>query len=192
MIFTALIRTLLERIGLANTPTERTAKARMESGLEGKEVVGRRRVKLPGQDKAAFVATVKPYPETISSPSPEQLAAVKENAALIEPFLRGYSNYTGGSWGLAELDKAFEGWITSGEKAPYDDEAVVQIAGAAFGEYCAQHLNMEWVLVDDADGQVLGIIGVEKNFKGFPHVTVRKRIPVHEHGFFEPGLLPVS
>lgn len=105
---------------------------------------------------------------------------------MIVPFLTRYSGFHGDTWELKDLDIAFGAWMDSGEKTPYEDEAVVQIAGAAFGEFCIQRLNMEWALVDDADGQALGIVGVEKNFKGFPHFTVRKRIPVQEHGFFEP------
>ena len=185
-MFIAMARAFLERIGLAHTATERTAKERLERGLEGKTILSKGRRKLPGQDKASFVATVAPYPETLRSASADELAAVKENAALIQAFLKKYGEYRGGPWGLKDLDAAFESWIKSDRKAPYTDEAVIQITGAAFGEYCAQHLNMEWVLVEDADGKALAVVGVEKNFKGFPHFTVRKRIPVGEYGFFEP------
>jgi len=181
----ALVRTILERVGLAHTATERSAKERLERGLEGKTVLSRGRLKLPGQGKA-FVATIAPYPETIRSVSAEEIAAVRENAALVGAFMVRYSEYRDGPWTLSDLDAAFEGWLKSGEKTPYTNEAVVQIAGAAFGEYCAQQLKMEWVLIDDADGKALGIAGVEKAFRGFPHFTVRKRIPLGEYGFFRP------
>lgn len=175
----------LRRIG---STTQKSALSRQDAQLEGKEVLERRQINICGdvEQVNAFVATVKTYPETITRPSPEQIAAVKENAALVGPFLRRYSEGDRGAWDLRDLDKAFEKWITSAEKSPYDDEATVQILGAAFGEYCAQHLNMEWVLVNDADGQALGLIGVEKDFRGFPHFSVRKRIPLVEFGFFEP------
>src|SRR6185503_2619764 len=181
----ALVRTILERVGLAHTATERSAKERLERGLEGKTVLSRGRLRLPGHTKA-FVATVAAYPETIRSASAEELAAVRENAALIGAFMVRYSGYRDGPWNLGDLDAAFAGWMKSGEKTPYTDDAVVQIAGAAFGEYCAQQLKMEWVLIDDADGTALGIAGVEKEFRGFPHFTVRKRIPLGEYGFFQP------
>lgn len=181
-----LIRMFLERVGIAHTTTERTAKERLERSLEGKTILGRGRRKLPGQDRRSFFATVAPYPELIRRASPKELAAVKENAALIGPFLERYTEYGGGFWTLKHLDAAFGNWLESGEKAPYTDEAVVQIAGAAFGEYCAEHLNMEWVFVEDADGGALAVMGIERNFKGFPHFSVRKRIPLGEYGFFEP------
>ena len=181
----ALVRTILERLGVAHTATERSAKERLERGLRGKTVRSRGTLQLPGNSKA-FVATVASYPETIRSASAEELAAVKENAALIGAFMVRYSEYREGPWNLGDLDAAFEGWIKSGEKTPYTDEAVVEITGAAFGEYCAQQLNMEWVVTDDADGTALGIAGVGKTFRGFPHFTVHKRIPLGEYGFFQP------
>jgi hypothetical protein len=121
----AAVRRFFERIGLADTATDRTAKERLERGLEGKTVLSKRRLKLPGQDNAAFIATVAPYPETLRVASADELAAVKENGALIGPFLERYSEYRGGPWSLRNLDAAFEGWIKSGDKAPYTDEAVV-------------------------------------------------------------------
>jgi len=172
-------------MGLA--PAARKARSRREHFLGNKTVLSRRRHRVGGV--ASLVASVAPYEQRFTPLSDAQRGTIRDNAKLIVPFMSFHAVKPSGEWSLEELDKAFSAWTESGRKTPYGDDFVVEVAGAAFGEYCARHLNMEWVLVDDQGGKTVGLRSRVVEQQSFPFSTVFKRIPVREHGFFRPVFL---
>jgi len=188
-----LLRSALERLGVTEAPTARSARLRQEQHLENKTVLSRRRQTASGTTgPASFVATVAPYEQRFTQLSDEQLRSIRDNAKLIVPFMSFHSVRPSSEWSLEELDMAFSAWTESGRKEPYSDDFIVEVAGAAFGEYCAKHLNMEWVLVEDQDGKAVGLRSRVVEQQSFPFATVSKRIPVREHGFFKPVFLLIE
>jgi hypothetical protein len=62
----------------------------------------------------------------------------------------------------------------------------VQILGASFGQYCADTLEMRWVVITDQDGTAAAIRGAKKDYRAFPFHAIWKRIRDRENGFFKP------
>ncbi len=141
---------------------------------------------------ASFIATIAPYEQHFTPLSDKQLRPIRDNAKLIVPFMSFHSVEPAGEWSLEDLDKAFSAWTESGRKEPYSDDFIIEVAGAAFGEYCAKHLNMEWVLVEDQDGRAVGLRGRIVEQQSFPFSTVAKRVPGREHGFFKSVFLLIK
>jgi hypothetical protein len=65
-------------------------------------------------------------------------------------------------WGPEDFDAAFASWAADTERRGYDEEAVVQILGAALGRYCELTLDMRWVVITDEDGSAAGLRGAKK------------------------------
>jgi hypothetical protein len=180
----AIIIDALRKFG---SPTQRSTIQRQDEQLKGKSVIERRRHvsrSEPGQS-ATFVATAEPEPETVAPLSDEELAPILENAALVDAFLAAFSSGDAGYHLLDRLDNTFSAWTEAKEKKGYSDDAVVGIVGAAFGNYCAETLNMRWIRVIDADGAAIAVQGRTKDFRCFPFHAIAKRVPLGEYGFFK-------
>ena len=175
----------LRRIG---KPTEKTAIARQDQDLAGKEVLERHRqlIRDPGGDFHAFIVTTKPLPETVHILTDEEVHPLHENVAYGIEFLKRFDAYNGTEWTLDNLDAAFASWLNASDRRGYSDEAVIELLGAMFGHYCNSQLNMRWIKLTDQDGTTLAVEGVLKGFRGFPYQTISKRIPDSEYGFFKP------
>lgn len=188
-----LLRSAFERLRVMEAPTVRNARLRQEQHLDRKTVLSRRRQTVNGATgPVAFVATVAPYEQRFTPLSDEQLRSIRDNAKLIVPFMSFHAVKPSSEWSLEDLDMAFSAWTDSGRKEPYSDDFIIEVAGAAFGEHCAKHLNMEWVLVEDQDGKAIGLRSRVVEQQSFPFATVSKRIPVREHGFFKPVFLLIK
>jgi hypothetical protein len=174
----------LRRIGRS---TERSALKRQDDQLEGKEVLSRRRQRLKDPEGIEqFVATIEPVEEAVVPLSVDELRPIMENAALSSAFLTTFMESSGSVLDPENLDAAFQSWLEADDRFGYTNEAVTEILGAAFGQYCADRLNMRWVRFIDKDGEVLGLQGIERDFRGFPYHSISKRITDSEYGFFVP------
>jgi hypothetical protein len=185
-MWSPLVRALI-RLGLVEPEVARNAKRRHEVQLANKTVLERRRKPVSDQSGAseAFVTTVAPYEQMFRPLSDDVLQRIRDDAKLVVPFMQFHGIRVVGSWNLVAIDMAFAAWVERGKKTPYSDDQTIEITGAAFGEYCASHLDMEWVFVDDQDGQALGLRGRAVEIQAFPFASVSKRIPDREHGFFQ-------
>ena len=175
-----VVTNILDALRRIGSPTEKSALRRQDELLENKNVLGRRRA----HDR--FVATVEPIPETVEPLSEAELVPIIENAALVTRFLALFGVTSGDGWTIQELDSAYTTWSASAQKHGYTDEAVTEIVGAAFGQRCVEHFNMQWVKITDMDGTAVGIQGVTKNFRAFPFHSISKRIADGECDFFSP------
>ena len=115
--------------------------------------------------------------------SAEQIAEINRAVSYAPKFAEMYAGFTGDVITPNVLDVAFKNWKEKRSNSPFDEESVIFVVGAAFGEYCNKHLNMKWVVVDDEFGQELAIRFVEKVVYGYPFSTVEKRINTSESGF---------
>jgi hypothetical protein len=131
-------------------------------------------------------ATIDPPQENIRPFDADELRAIDENSALFPEFMRVFLGRFVEAWGLDELDAAFAAWAEALDRRGYDDEAVVQILGAAFGQYCTRTLDMRWVVITDRDGSAAALRGAKKDYRAFPFHAIWKRINDHEKGFFRP------
>lgn len=194
MAMLAQLQKLLRRVGLLEAQTVANAQARLERVLQGKRVLSRERraLEVTQDESAAFVATVAPFEQRFTQLSEEELAAIRDNAKLVRPFMTFHGVQPAEDWSLEDLDAAFSAWTESGCQVPYDNEFVIEVTGAAFGEYCAKHLGMEWVLVEDEDGKDVALRGREVQSQSFPFASVAKRVSVREHGFFKPVFLLIQ
>ncbi len=132
------------------------------------------------------MATTEPEPESVTPVSDETLQAIRRNASEALEFIRTYRSLVGTEWTLEDLDGAYESWVAGADKGTYSDDAVVEILGAAYGEYCANRLDMRWVTVSDRHGEAFAIQGRKKDFRGFPYHVIEKRLANAEYGFFGP------
>ena len=174
----------LRRIG---TPTQKSALRRLDAHLEDRAVLAhtRRRTESPKGEVETLIATVEPVPETIVPLTPDEIRPILENAGLVPDFLKSFAVSTGSAWGLEDLDNSFRAWLEADDKLGYTDDAVIEILGAAFGEYCAKKLYMHWARLTDKDGTALVLEGTDRTFRAFPYHSISKRIPDREYGFFE-------
>lgn len=183
-----IVTPIMDALRNFGSPTQKTAIQRQDEQLQGKCVVDRRlhvaRSEL-GQTPA-FVATVEKVSETVVPLTDVDLTPIHENASLGDAFIAAFAGHGLGAEFLDNLDNAFGAWVEATEKQGYSNDAVVAIAGAAFGRYCAEKLDMRWVLVTDEYGAAIAIQGRTKDFRGFPYDAISKRISVGEYGFFKP------
>jgi hypothetical protein len=183
-----LITNILDAIRRIGSPTQRSALRRQDAQLEGKIVTDRRREMARSSlgTTEQFVATTGPEPETIRPFNEEETRAIEENSALLPELFRMFVGHSPEVWGPDDLDAAFASWAEAADRRGYDEEAVVQILGAAFGQYCARTLDMRWVVITDQDGSAAALRGTKKDYRAFPFHAIWKRIRDREQGFFEP------
>jgi hypothetical protein len=131
-----------------------------------------------------LTATIKPYPETVEEPSDEVLQEIRAAAAELPYLMQAFLGQSVESWNLEDLDRTFSAWAGSPDKGRFTNEKVIQITGAAFGEYCNLHLNTRWRVVTDPIGTQLGIRTINNGVRAWPHSMVRKRVVAGEHEFF--------
>lgn len=178
---------ILDALRTLGSPTQKSALRRQDAQLEGKQVLDRARVQLRTELGAAesFVARVCPTKEVVVPLSEEELGPIRKNSAHASAFLASYLERDVSSWSLDDLDAVFAAWINADDKRGFQPDKVVQIFGAAFGERCAQDLNMRWVWIEDSDGKCIALQGVDKDFRAFPFHSVEKRVTGSEYGFFK-------
>jgi Domain of unknown function (DUF3806) len=183
----AVITTIIDALRRLGAATQKTAIQRQDEQLKGMKVIERRRHVARSElgTSAQFVATTEPVPETVVPLTNDELTPIIENAALIGSFVEAFLGRPIGTDLLEDMDAAFGAWMESQDRGGYIDEAVVEIAGAAFGAMCVDNLDMRWVRVDDHLGTAIAVQGRAKDFRGFPYAAISKRIPLGEYGFFK-------
>jgi hypothetical protein len=183
-----LITNIFDAIRRIGSPTQRSALRRQDAHLDGKIVTDRRREMARSSlgTTEQFVATTEPVPETIRPFNEKETLAIDENSALFPEFFRVFLGRAPDVWGPDDFDAAFASWARASDRKGYNDEAAVQILGAAFGQYCARTLNMRWVVITDGDGSAAALRGTKKDYRAFPFHAIRKRIGDQEQGFFKP------
>ena len=136
-----------------------------------------------GQCKG-LISTIKPCPETTEEPSEATFKDIRAAAAELPYLMQAFLGQSLQSWGLEHLDRAFSAWQLSADKGRFTPAKVVEITGAAFGEYCNLHLNTRWLMVTDPAGRQLAIRSSNNRVTGWPHSTVKKRVDAGQHDFF--------
>jgi len=175
--FMGVLIDMIEALRRLGSVAQKAALRRQDKYLENKTVINRRR------EGGSFVATVAPIPETVVPLSDEELRPILANAELIGQFLSAFGAGRQ-PWSLEDLDLAFAAWSQAGDRRGYSNEAVIEITGAAYGQYCIERLDMRWVKVTDADGTAVALQGTKKDFRAFPYHSVSKRIDDSEMSFF--------
>ncbi|HEY4370018.1 MAG TPA: DUF3806 domain-containing protein [Steroidobacteraceae bacterium] len=182
------ITNIIDAIRRIGSPAEQSALRRQDAYLDGKAVTDRRRE--TGRSSLGtserLLATTEAVPEAVRLFNAEELRAIEENSALLPTFAQLFYKHSPEMWGADDFDTAFVSWAAADNRDGFDEEGVVQILGAAFGQYCARMLKMRWVVITDRDGSAAALQGVDKDFRAFPFHAIRKRIRDHEVGFFRP------
>lgn len=183
-----VIANILDAIRRVGRPTQQSALARQDTYLDGKIVVDRRRDvwRSPSGETEVFVATIEPLEESIRSFNEAETQAIEENSALLPEFFWVFLERSSEAYGPDDLDAAFASWAEAADRKGYDEEAVVQILGAAFGQHCSRTLDMGWVVITDKNGSAAALRGLGKNYRAFPFHAIWKRIRDKEKGFFKP------
>jgi hypothetical protein len=183
-----VITNILDAIRRIGSPTQRSALRRQDAHLDDKIVTDRRREMARSSlgTTESFVATIEPVPETIRPFNEEETRAIEENSALLPEFFRVFLGRSPEIWGPDDFDTVFASWVRAADRTGYDEEAVVQILGAAFGQYCARTLDMRWTVITDQDGSAAALRGAKKDYRAFPFHAIWKRIRDREQGFFKP------
>lgn len=179
------ITNIIDAIRRIGSRSQKAALLRQDRQLEGKEVLERGRVVVHHEGEAitGFHAKVEPCPEEVSSLSltaRQELMIYSSKASdLFSDFgIDPSANF------LERLDEAFSSWLHASDRLGYSVSDVVGILGAAFGDYCNESLEMDWVTVSDQYGTSTAIDGGEFEFRAFPFDSIWKRIDDAESGFF--------
>jgi Domain of unknown function (DUF3806) len=184
--FTQKIRHWLEDHNPFEAPSTRTARRRLRdanaqfgaSNLKVRKELG------PDGQGQNLIATRPVYPEIIEDPSREELQRIRTHADDLRYFMQAFLGQNYPTWTLNDLDLAFSAWQRSVDKGRFTPDTVVAITGAAFGEYCNEHLKTRWLMISDPAGRQLAVRSTNNRVTGWPHSTVRKRIDAGEHEFF--------
>jgi hypothetical protein len=142
------------------------------------------RKEVGSDGRPELTATIKPHPETVEDPSEEMLKEIRDAAAELPYLMQAFLGQTFESWSLEDLDRTFSAWQRSPDKGRFTNEKVIQITGAAFGEYCNLRLKTRWRVVTDPIGTQLGIRTVNNGVKAWPHNMARRRVVAGEHESF--------
>lgn len=183
-----LIVNIIDAIRRIGSSSQRSALKRQDEYLSNKSVLARR-IEIVHLDSAplqTFVATTDPPPETVRPLDASELGAIDGNAAKISTLSQRYLEKSLTEPTPNELDAIFSTWAHSPDRDATTNEEIVQILGAAFGQYCVTALNMRWVLVTDPDGSATAVQGVHTDFRGYPFHSIWKRIRDDEQDFFVP------
>ena len=176
------------KLGLVDSPTARSAKARLRKAIGREPIV--RRVKDGAFEVFETANELPAPPESVLVPSEAQLQALQEKADAISGFFVAFLGHDPGpGWSIDDLDNAFANWLTSSDKKYYSKQTVIAITGAAFGSYLITHIGMRWLWITDSDGSAWAVRDIGNTVTGFPHHTVAKRIDASEFGFFRPVYL---
>jgi len=181
----SIVSNILDALRRIGSPSEKSALRRQDQQLHGMNVLERGRVIARHGDEIApgFHATVEPFPEDVTQLTGAEIEPIHSNAALASSLFEQF-NVDSSSDLLDKLDKAFESWLYASDRFGYLDEDIIEILGAAFGNYCNETLGMKWIKVSDQYGVSVAIDGIEFEFRGFPYDSIRKRITDSEHTFF--------
>jgi|HubBroStandDraft_5_1064220.scaffolds.fasta_scaffold00396_10 hypothetical protein len=136
-----------------------------------------------GQRKG-LISTIKPYPETSEELSEEALTDIRTAAAELPYMMQAFLGQSPQACSPEQLDRTFSAWQLSQDKGRFTPQKVVEITGAAFGEYCNLHLKTRWLMVTDPAGRQLAIRSPNNRVTGWPHSTVKKRVDAGQHNFF--------
>ena len=168
------------------SPTQRSALSRQDEYVANKTVLERRRTTVPGPlgPVEGFVATIAPFEESVSTLSHDELVPILGNAESAIEFVATFASALEQQLTLNDMDSAFSAWIAATDQRGYTAEAVIELLGAAFGNYCVERLNMRWVQVSDADGTALAVDGIRNVFRCYPYHSISKRLAAGETGFF--------
>lgn len=169
-------------------PSTRSARRRLrESNAAYGETNPRIRHELgpDGQGKG-LISTINPYPETVEEPFETTLEEIRATAAELPYLMQAFLGQNIQSWTMEDLDRTFSAWQVSADKGRFTPEKVVEITGAAFGEYCNLHLKTRWLVVSDPAGRQAAIRSPNNRVTGWPFSTVRKRVDANECDFFVP------
>jgi hypothetical protein len=168
--------------------SQRAALRRQDRFLADKVVLDRRIELAPPESggQPSFVATIEPTPEVLRPFDADEIAAIHENAGLINGLAERLLGETAFEVTPESVDALFAAWAHSPQRGDISNEFIVQVLGAAFGQYCARELKMTWVVITDAAGATAAIQGAEKQFRSFPFHAIWKRIHDAEQDFFVP------
>jgi hypothetical protein len=133
---------------------------------------------------AGLTSTIKPYSETIEELVESTCDEIRAEAAEFPYLSQAFLGQSISSGTPELLDQAFSAWQRSADKGRFTSDKVVRITGAAFGEYCNQHLKTRWLIIADPAGRQLAIRSQNNRVTSWPHSAVQKRIAANEHQFF--------
>jgi hypothetical protein len=134
--------------------------------------------------RGELTSTISPYAETVEEPLESTLTEIRSTAAEFPYLMQAFLGQNLRPCSPEHLDRTFSAWQRAADKGRFTAEKVIEITGAAFGEYCNLHLKTRWLIITDPAGRQLGIRSVDNRVTGWPHSTVRKRINAGEHEFF--------
>lgn len=123
--------------------------------------------------------------ETLAPINPAERQWLDKNVNAIETLitrLRG----DGTELTPETLDIAFEAWLSSHDRDEQDPNPMIDAFGAAFGQYLADHLDLEWKIATEGDGHEMALHGQPGDIMLYPPNLVAKRYVDGETGFFAP------
>jgi Domain of unknown function (DUF3806) len=183
---TQRIRYWLEDHNPFEAPSTRSARRRLR---ESNAAYGESNTKIrrdigPDGLGQGLVSTINPYAETVEELFESTRNDIRAAAAELPYLIQAFLGQNIPSWTLEDLDRTFSAWQLSADKGRFTEEKVVEITGAAFGEYCNLHLKTRWLIISDPAGRQAAIRSPNNRVTGWPFSTVRKRINAGEHDFF--------
>lgn len=181
----SVVSNIIDALRRVGSTAEKAALLRQDRQLEGRKIIERTYLtaRLNGETATGIHAVVDPLDEKIRFLDDDEVALIRRNAALAASFFEAF-DIDASEDSLDKLDRSFEEWICSSEQRDYSGEAVVEILGACFGEYCNDALVMRWVSISDCHGTCLAVEGIDVEFRAFPYHSIEKRITDGEHTFF--------
>ncbi len=85
-----------------------------------------------------------------------------------------------------QLDQAFAKWLSQHNRETEDPNPIINLVGLTFGQYLADSLNLNWVVVRDSQGTEIAVHGQPGNILVFPPNLIAKRYTTGETGFLQP------
>jgi len=183
----SVVTSIIDALRKFGSATQRSAIRRQDEQLQGRTVAERRRDIARSElgQAEVIIATTAPEVETVTSLEESELEQIAKNASLVNAFAEIFLGHGLRDNFLEDLDRAFSIWSEASDRRGYQSEEVIEIAGAAFGMFCVDTLNMQWVRITDQYGDALALQGSLKDFRGYPYHSISKRIEMGEHGFFK-------
>jgi len=107
----------------------------------------------------------------------EQRAKIQTDLDHVEPFIRKYVPVEKRSADLLEnLDLAFAAWLRSSDRNKEPAQHIIDLVGAALGNYSIERLDVRWMVAIDEKGTEVALVGDDPPTRAYPFASIRYRI----------------
>lgn len=109
--------------------------------------------------------------------TPDEAKKLDEDSKRALPLIEKYVPVSKRQPDLLEnLDLTFAAWLESNDPAKEKSDDIIKIIGAAYGQYCIEHLGVRWAVIKDEFGTDIALVRENPTTRSFPFSSIQYRV----------------